>query len=378
MPISMLFASRKFRVGAAIFSFLLIAVPSTFSVWWYMFTSTPPYQWLSQRGFPVMTVSPLWLAIAPIGIGLALLFLILRSFKAPVVTKPKSSPHFKIKCDRNIEGCITTNIWRDVSGNGLPVRFLHIAISTDCPSVANCKAFLTRIEKDGKARWIGQEQLTFSPSEAADTLAKTLHNKITSFVDVVVITSAKEILVCTKDRQWFHLPRLHAIFSEYGDYVLTVVVTGDGALSETALLKFNWTGNWQTSWLSLQSKDQEVYEALRQPLRPIEIRDALDDFIRQGEPLLGRWSPHNDAQLSADVSAQSLHWLAAVTEFTKRHLDVQHVDKLADYNGTLEAGERWKIAFNLARLEMDPKNHPIPYELGFKIRILKHFRDEIH
>jgi hypothetical protein len=139
----------------------------------------------------------------------------------------------------------------------MPVRFLRVAVFTDSPSVTGCKGFLTRIDSASEKRWGGESaQLTFAPGEDDDALSKTIYAKVPAFLDVLAITSAGDIHVCTKGRQWFYLPRLHEIFSEVGNYVLTVVVTGDEISSQTSFLRFNWTQNWQTSFLTLLQNGQ--------------------------------------------------------------------------------------------------------------------------
>ncbi len=194
------------------------------------------------------------------------------------VAEPKSK--LKIECGPNIEGCVATAMWRDPAGAAMPVRFLRIAVFTDSPSITGCKGFLTRIESGGKKRWGGESApLTFAPGEADDALLKTIYSKVPAFLDVLAVTSAGDIHVCTKGRQWLYLPGLHQIFSEVGDYVVTVVVTGDGISSETSFLRFNWTGNWQTSFLTLIENGQNMVSqgtAAPQPLQLPEI-----DYTRE-------------------------------------------------------------------------------------------------
>jgi len=58
-------------------------------------------------------------------------------------------------------------------------------------------------------------------------------------------------------RWWPYQPALPEIFSEAGDYILAVAVSGDDVPTETGLLKFNWTGNWETAALTLIQKSSE-------------------------------------------------------------------------------------------------------------------------
>lgn len=113
------------------------------------------------------------------------------------------------------------------------------------------------------------------------------------------------------------------------------------------------------------------------PLRPIEIRDALDGFIGDGERLLERWNPRNDAIVASEIDNQTLQWLTAVAAFVKRNLDVQHVDQLNQYQTTVKSTDRWNFSFNLAKRGVDINTHRIAYELGYKLQILRYFRDDI-
>jgi len=162
----------------------------------------------------------------------------------------------------------------------MPVRFLRVAVFTDSPCVTGCKGFLTRIDSAGEKRWGGESaQLTFAPGEDDDALSKTIYTKVPAFLDVLAITSAGDIHACTKGRQWLYLPRLHEIFSEVGDYVLTVVVTGDAISSQTSFLRFNWTKNWQTSFLTLLENGKNMISQGTAPPRPLQLPEI--DYTRE-------------------------------------------------------------------------------------------------
>jgi hypothetical protein len=159
----------------------------------------------------------------------------------------KCIPKLKIACGPNVNGCSVLAKWQP------PARFWRLAVKTEClKSVTNCKGFLTRIDKDGENKWGDEsQQLTFSQGEDPDALSKTVYNKVPAFLDVLVLTSNNEIIPGTKDRKWPYVASMRDIFSEPGQYILTVAVTGDGSPTINALLSFNWTGYWQTSQLTL-------------------------------------------------------------------------------------------------------------------------------
>jgi hypothetical protein len=116
-------------------------------------------------------------------------------------------------------------------------------------TVHGCRAYLTEIRGEHNS-WKGHEQLTFSPSEATDSLSKAIYAGVHYELDVLAITSDGEIHVCNYNRQWARLPRLHDLFSHRGFYDLMLSIAGEDAAAETFSLRFEWTGNWQTSFLT--------------------------------------------------------------------------------------------------------------------------------
>ena len=131
----------------------------------------------------------------------------------------------------------------------IPVRFHHAQVWIESGTVHGCRAYLTEI-KGEHSRWKGNEQLTFSPSEASDSLSKAIYAGVKYDLDVLVVRSDGEIQVCNHNRQWARLPRLHDLFSHHGFYDLALSIAGEDATAETFSLRFDWTGNWQTSFLT--------------------------------------------------------------------------------------------------------------------------------
>lgn len=147
---------------------------------------------------------------------------------------------FKIEVGPNL---ITDNIWE--LG---PVRFLQAKITIQSGTVHGCRAYLTEITGEMKD-WSGNEQLTFSPSEASDSLSKAIYANVPYLLDVLVVTSAGDVVVCNQSRKWLRLPRLQDLFGARGSYDLTVVIAGEDATAEQFQFRFERTGNWQTCLL---------------------------------------------------------------------------------------------------------------------------------
>jgi hypothetical protein len=160
---------------------------------------------------------------------------------------------FETRCSSDVDGCVVMANWTESSGKILPVKFFRVEVSTEGKSaIKNCTGFLRRIEKDGQMKWGGDNaKLTFALGEDADALAKTVRHQVPEFLDILVVTTSNYICPATKGRAWPYSPRIDRIFSEIGDYILTVAITGDDVPTKTILLKFSWTGNWQTTTLTL-------------------------------------------------------------------------------------------------------------------------------
>src|SRR5207253_10711924 len=81
-------------------------------------------------------------------------------------------------------------------------------------------------------------------------LSKTLYAGVPYLLDILAIRRDGEIHVCNKDRQWFRFPRLRDLLSPPGLYDLTLVIAGEDAPAESFLLRLEWSGNSQTSFLT--------------------------------------------------------------------------------------------------------------------------------
>jgi len=147
---------------------------------------------------------------------------------------------------------------------GLPTNFFRVKVEADGgQSIKNCTAILTSIGKDGKTKWGGDSaKLTFAQGEAPDAFSKTIRSKVPEFFDVLAVTNKGEMYPGTYypafGRLWPYQPTLPEIFSESGDYILAVAVSGDDVPTETGLLKFTWTQNWQISALTLLRELQPI------------------------------------------------------------------------------------------------------------------------
>jgi hypothetical protein len=192
----------------------------------------------------------------------ALAFVALWVFVGSVALKnlelhDKLRPKIKIECGRDVVGCHTNpTVLPIIGGRGerlgqKVVRFFRAAVSSDFPGIiTGCCGKIIAIERDGNLLWGGDTQvLTFAPGNATDALAKVIHESH-EFLDILLISNEGEISMATPGYFWRFEP-LNRIFSDVDDYILTIVIVGNGVGEVRARLRFHWTRNWTTSEISL-------------------------------------------------------------------------------------------------------------------------------
>ena len=85
------------------------------------------------------------------------------------------------------------------------------------------------------------------------------------------------------------MPRIPDIFSDLGEYELTVAITGDDVSTDTLHLKFNWTQNWHTAALTLISLGSPISTSgsgvTEKPLSGLRLRKECDKWIESGKLL---------------------------------------------------------------------------------------------
>ncbi len=220
------------------------------------------------------------------------------------MTSPKeptpNPPRLRMSCRPDLEGCVKETLFTQ---DRLPTSFFRVKVEAEGEkSIKNCIAILTSIQKDGKAKWGGDTAtLTFAPGEAPDRFSKIIRNKIPEFFDVLAVTSKGAMFPGTYDerygRWWPYQPGLPEIFSEAGDYILAVAVSGDDVPTETALLRFSWTRDRQTSTLTLvPASSEEVAhqdtercrEVTNETMNEVSPRDTVDEERRHKQMM--RWT----------------------------------------------------------------------------------------
>src|SRR5439155_2442244 len=134
-------------------------------------------------------------------------------------------------------------IWNN--GNDFVTFFRLVVSSLTASRIENAKGYLVSIEKDSRVLWDSQEvPLTFAPGENDDALSKTIEDGGKYPLDVVIVLHGdNNLFLGTPGRTWPHFTSLAEIFSEEGEYVLTIRISAKDCPSILAKMKFAWTGN---------------------------------------------------------------------------------------------------------------------------------------
>jgi hypothetical protein len=156
----------------------------------------------------------------------------------------RNYPKIRLSCNKDIQGCAVLND----EGNW---KLLRLLVETDCVTeIENCLGHLTKIEKGGVVVFEHESrELPFAPSETEDSLSKMLFQDTPYFLDILAIHTPRNLIfIATKGKNSPATDnKKRYIFSEMGEYVLTVSVSGKRVPTQSARLKLDWRGNWDTA-----------------------------------------------------------------------------------------------------------------------------------
>jgi hypothetical protein len=156
-----------------------------------------------------------------------------------------------VECNESISGCHTMV-------SGASHHFFRLAVVLDWNQPATgCFGKLMKIEKDGRViRDHDVEELPYARSHEPDALNKSLNPRVREFLDVLVVavhstpqkvfapsTAGREITLTTQAG--------NDVFSEPGEYRLTVALCGKNIPTQIHELSFNWAGESTRSSLTL-------------------------------------------------------------------------------------------------------------------------------
>lgn len=182
--------------------------------------------------FSILAFLALWVCVIRIGI-------------ANYALLERQKPKFQIACGKNIPGC-AVNSPRNNS------RFLRLLVKTDCvTAVHKCRGYLSKIEKGRVVLFdYGRRDLPFSPSEAEDSLEKTIFPNAPYHLDVLTIADGN-VYICVKGGMPASNTDGKPLFHDYGEYLLTVGVCGENVPTQIVKLKFSVNENWTENTLEM-------------------------------------------------------------------------------------------------------------------------------
>jgi hypothetical protein len=164
--------------------------------------------------------------------------------------REQMKPKLRMFCDN--EGCA-----KHMTRTETPFVFFRVAIEClGVDQVSDCKGFLTRVENDGAIRWSGDNVLlTFAPERQGDATLKTVREKIPEYLDVVAVAQRGVLFLGTKARIWpDYFEPLASMFSDRGEYILTIKVSGRGTRTIEESLELCIAENYLESSMKLLTR----------------------------------------------------------------------------------------------------------------------------
>lgn len=197
------------------------------------------------------------------------------------VTPKTDMTPFILDCSKEISGCIVLN-------HDKTCTYLRMRVATNRPNeIKGCLGHLTKVETNGVVLFDHESrELPFASSEDVDSLAKTIHPNVPYFLDVLGIYWPKTRVFIPRKGNPCAATDLNGnyIFSDGGEYIITVSVSGNGVPTVQTKLLFSWTKNHET--LSIQKLDEmeppveleknQTGEPPKPPIRIVENPKSSD------------------------------------------------------------------------------------------------------
>jgi len=172
--------------------------------------------------------------------------------KLETAHKALREPKFEIACGRNVAGCYRETLFCLGQAN-TQAAFYRIGVKAKCVEpIEGCFGRIMLITKDEQPKMDAESiTVTFTPGCDDDATAKTITNQGLEYLDVLAICQNNQFLLPTPGFRYPTSLDPQKIFSETGEYLLTVRISGEKTASVRAILKFKWTGEWNNSELEL-------------------------------------------------------------------------------------------------------------------------------
>lgn len=176
----------------------------------------------------------------------------------------KLTPKLNLACGHGVSGTRqrmnmrVAGAWGwDDRGDPLNATTLRIAVTTDSPlGISDCSGVITTIRRGDLTLMHGDNiELPISPSTAESRHIGNVRQGVVSYLDVLLIPDGDNCRF-PKDAHVPDSARLKYLFDQFCEYMIEIVVSGFETAPTRALLKFNWTGNWETTDISMMALGQ--------------------------------------------------------------------------------------------------------------------------
>jgi len=141
---------------------------------------------------------------------------------------------------------------------GIHCTYYRIKVDNDSASPVNaCRGRLVSVKLWDNDKYISifdgdTLDLTFAPAERPDTIAKTVNQGISEYLDFIIITDDCKVIIPTYKWESYVSAHADTMFERYGYYLLRIAIVYAGSTVFENIL-FLWNGNRQT--LELRSID---------------------------------------------------------------------------------------------------------------------------
>lgn len=165
-------------------------------------------------------------------------------------------PKLTVRCGSQIPGS------KVVEDNGVDFNQVFRAEVTafGFNPIQNCQGTLLRVERNGEELWAtNPAPLTFSRADKPDSVCKKIDLSGPQYLEVVGIIKRENgfrnwencVRLAINTHQRELSPSFQSKFSQFGDYLIVIAVSGHSTVPIGAELRFVWTGEYDTSSLTL-------------------------------------------------------------------------------------------------------------------------------
>jgi hypothetical protein len=215
---------------------------------------------------------------------------------APLLTEPQPKAALNCSFDMSDPGCVRRNtVYTETlmlpdGGVGQPRQFIRqtkcdwyrIRVDAEHGNIANCRGRLLSITRAGTQLLAGEMPiLPFAPGEQPDAAAKTIHEGVPEYLDVLAIFENNHVIVALYRGLGSSSINWNQIFSLAGDYTIKVAITSPDAARATIDLMFMWRQDRATAQIVSQSQRLDTIEEPPQVLQ-IEVGEIGPFFSTTG------------------------------------------------------------------------------------------------